>query len=109
MMEYLLRDCGRGLHRRIFLVIFGRRFHLLEKRVKLAHRKARNESSYRSCKEAPAGIGFRIDPHVRLPAAISGATLATSDKNNSATRCTSNRSTSWQPADESELQRDGSR
>src|SRR5260370_14630582 len=110
MMEYPLRDCGRGFHRRIFLFIFARRrFHILEKRVKLAHRKARDESSYPSCEEAPAGIRFWIDSHIRLAAAISGATLATSDKNNPATRCTSNRSTSWQLADASDVQRYGLR
>jgi hypothetical protein len=71
--------------------------------------KARDESSYRSCEEAPAGIRFWMDSHIPLAAAISGATLATSDKNNPATRCTSNRSTSWQPADASDVQRDGLR
>jgi hypothetical protein len=73
--------------------------------VKLAHCKARNESSYRPCEKTSAGIRSWIGSHVQLLAKISGATLATSDKNNLATRWTSNCSTSRQPAEVSELQR----
>src|SRR5216684_3687380 len=85
--------------------IFARRFHLLEKRVKLAHRKARYESSYRPCEETPRGFGLGSIRMFDSRPPFFGATLATSDKNNPATRCTSNRSTTWQPADASELQR----
>src|SRR5436190_24030550 len=80
-MEYPLGNCGRGLHGRVFLFVLVRRFQLLESRVKLAHRKARYESSYRSREQTLAGIGFWIDSHLRLPADNSAATLATSDKN----------------------------
>src|SRR5438128_4060849 len=81
MMEYSLGDGRCRLHRRILLFILVRRFQLLESRVKLAHRKARYESSYRSREQTLAGIGFWIDSHLPLPADNSGATLATSDKN----------------------------
>ena len=64
----------------------------------------------RKCREYAQAHGWEVlDDHIYSDEAISGATLATSDKNNSVTRCTSNCSTSWQPADASELQRYGSR
>src|SRR5918993_1022723 len=107
-MEDQLRDCGRGLHRRIFFLPASR-FGLLEKRMKLAHHEARNESSYCSCEDTSVEMRLWIGSHVRLPASISGATLAASDKNKLATRCTSNCSTSRQPAEANELQRSGSR
>src|SRR3954462_5677102 len=99
MMEYLLRDCGRGLHGRIFLFLLVRRFQVLESRVKLAHRKARYDSSYRSCEQTLAGIRFWIDSHLRLPADNSGATLATSDKNTRFCNAITSPARTWIAAD----------